>query len=188
MSAQQPRWLKLGKVGKAHGITGAFFVSDRDEPWPSKVKLIRIGTSAESAQAIKVAKSHMQGGRVVLACEGLTIREKSEAMIGQGIWAEADIFQSDRVADVRWEELVGVPVIDESGSRLGTIHSVYDNGRHLNLTVLGEGAQVGATVDVPYIDGYVRVQVPARGKVDVTLVVPVATFAEMWERDEKNKK
>jgi len=177
-------WLKLGIVGRAHGLRGSFFVSGRDEAVPSSVKTVRVGIEPEAAKVLHVQHRAWQNGKAYLTCEGVVQREQVDAFKGLPVWcAKADI-KVDEATEFVLSDLVDRTVIDSDGTIVGVVEDVYPTlAGHANIVVLNPAET--ADVEIPATNHYLDMDFE-RGADVLNLRVPVETFADVWnERGRK---
>lgn len=170
-------WLKIGRVGRAHGLRGDFFVSGRDEPIPKSYGKLLIGDVPESARPTTIEKLGWLNERPVLKCSLASDRTAAEQLSGQPIWVAASAVQVDNAKEYLWSDLEGRQVNDARGVCLGRVRSVYNAGAG---DVIEIEDQVGRLLDVPMIAQYFDMSF-TRGESELTLVVTADFFNELWQ-------
>jgi len=144
--------VKVGIVGKPHGIRGAFFLRGRDEPLAAKIKTMFIGYSLETAHPQKVVELKGQVSAMVVQILGCDSREAAQGLVGQGIWVERDNLAIDENSEFYWSDLIGKPVVDSIGANLGKISEIYRlPGSDVMIVKLIDGR----TVDIAMIPAFV---------------------------------
>lgn len=169
-------WLPLGKVGKAHGLKGAFFVSGRELALPSSLQSIAIGATPEHATNFKIFKSQMQSGRPLLMCEGINHREALTPLVGQTIWgrrAELGLSPDEHI----WADLMNKEVLDSQGVLLGRIVRVNNYGASDVIYVRDPNRGECA---IPFVDIYFDLNLACEAPT-IQMLVPAETFDESWE-------
>jgi 16S rRNA processing protein RimM len=106
--------VSIGKVGRPHGIDGAFFVEQpSDDPrwWKSGARFLAGGVPVE------VVAHRSSSGRPVI---------KVEPPVERGAVLEVEREQLPPTGPDEWYafELVGLPVVEEGGRALGTVKEV----------------------------------------------------------------
>jgi 16S rRNA processing protein RimM len=104
----------IGKVGRPHGIDGAFFVeqpSDDRRWWQTGARFLAGGVPVE------VVAHRTSSGRPVIRVEPPVER-------GSVLEVERDQLAPTGPDEYYAFELVGVPVVEEGGRALGTVQSV----------------------------------------------------------------
>lgn len=170
-------WLKLGVVGRAHGLRGSFFISGRDEPFPPTLKSIVIGRSPEAGKTAIIEQVNWQNGRVALKCDIASDRTAAEAWTGQDVWCEASAIAVDEASEYLVSDLKGRTVIDSAGTAVGTIDDIAIMPASLNLIVANPDKS--ADVEIPMITTYVDMGF-SRSSKELRLTVLADTFADVW--------
>jgi len=106
--------VRIGRVGRPHGIDGAFFVEQPSEDtrwWKTGATFFAGGT------AVEVVAHRTSSGRPVI---------KVEPPVERGAWLEVERAQLPPTeADEYYAfELAGLEVVEESGRALGTVKAV----------------------------------------------------------------
>lgn len=171
--------LVLGKVGKPHGLQGAFFVAGRDEQVPLAYRDIKIGVSPQTARPARLLESRMQAGRPLVRCSAATDRDSAQALTGQWIYVERGKALASARGTWIWGELVGVELKSLDGVQLGTIEHVYNTGASDIVQVRDT---LGRRLDLPLVADYFDFAASLTER-RLTLKVPKATFDDLWEKD-----
>ena len=106
--------VRIGKVGRPHGIDGAFFVeqpSDDARWWKTGALLIAGGTPVE------VVAHRTSSGRPVIKVDPPVAR-------GALLEVERDELPATEADEYYAFELIGLTVVEENGRELGTVESV----------------------------------------------------------------
>ena len=106
--------VRIGRVGRPHGIDGAFFVeqpSDDERWWKTGATFLAGGTPVE------VVAHRRSSGRPVI---------KLQPPVERGTWLEVDQAQLPPTGEDEYYafQLVGLPVVEETGRELGTVKVV----------------------------------------------------------------
>ncbi len=106
--------VRIGRVGRPHGIDGAFFVEQPSEDsrwWKTGATFLAGGA------AVQVVGHRTSSGRPVI---------KVEPSVERGAWLEVEREQLPPTADDEYYafELLGLDVVEESGRTLGTVKAV----------------------------------------------------------------
>ena len=106
--------VSVGRVGRPHGIAGAFFVEDAsDDP-----KRFRVGASLHVAgEAAKIVESKRSGGRPV-------VRLDREAPRGAELEVDRAALPPPKPGEYYVFQLVGLDVESTDGTRLGEVKNV----------------------------------------------------------------
>jgi 16S rRNA processing protein RimM len=106
--------VQIGKVGKPHGIDGAFFIeqpSADDRWWQVGSKFLAGGASVE------VVAARRSSGRPIVKVDRPVER-------GALIEVERDALPRTEEDEYYAFELVGLPVVEENGRELGSVKAV----------------------------------------------------------------
>jgi 16S rRNA processing protein RimM len=140
----------IGKVGRPHGIDGAFFVeqpSEDDRWWKTGARFLAAGTPVE------VVAHRTSSGRPVV---------KVEPPVERGVLLEVE--QSDLPPTVDGEyyafELVGLQVVEETGRELGTVVVVTPG-------VANDVLELDTGVLLPMVEDCIRVVDLPAGRIEV---------------------
>ena len=171
------QYVCIGRVGRAHGLAGAFFVSDRDAPVPRNYARLFIGDDMQTAVPTDILASAMQSGRPMLRCSLSLQREAAEALTGKKIFVERSKIGPIRGRDLIWADLEGAAVCDTANHALGVVAGLYNAGASDVMIVRGAD---GRSVDVPLVPAYFDPdQVAADGL--VRLKVEASFFDDLWQ-------
>lgn len=173
------RWIQLGIVGKAHGLNGAFFVSQRDEELPEELKDLRIGTDPEKAKTYTIKATRWQSDRPVLHCQEITTREGAEALCHQLIWADRDAMEIDEDEEYFWSDVIGKKVKDSDGVFFGTIKDVVNYGASDIVTVVDDKGRIA---EIPFVDFYFDMDFDLDGE-EIQMVVLADVFDDVWTQE-----
>lgn len=120
--------VQIGRVGKPHGIDGAFFVeqpSDDDRWWKTGARFFAGG------QQVEVVAHRRSSGRPVIKLDRAVER-------GAPIEVERDRLPPTEDDEYYAFELIGLPVVEENGRELGTV-KVVTNGVANDILELDSG-------------------------------------------------
>jgi 16S rRNA processing protein RimM len=142
--------VQIGKVGKPHGIDGAFFVEQpsADERW-WKVGSTFLAGGAE----VEVVAARRSSGRPVVRLDRAVER-------GAPIEVERDALPPTEEDEYYAFELVGLPVVEENGRELGSVKAVTTG-------VANDVLELDTGVLLPMIEDCVRRVDLAAGRIVV---------------------
>ena len=153
-------WLVFARVGRPHGLKGAFFLKTDDNrtEWDGYHGLL---VEVEGGfSGCRVTKSYVSGGALAVQLDVLGGRTEVEAFYGARIF----VHRSEIVLEVDEHltgDLVGLQVVDETGTALGLVAGVASFGAQDNLRIVLPGRK--EEVLFPYIEGFVlKVDLGAR--------------------------
>ncbi len=165
-------WLRVGIVGKAHGLRGSFFVSGRDELIPAACKTLQVGSTPATGKILTITESRWQAGRPLVTCREIASREDAEAIAGESLWMPRAQLVVDARTEYLWIDLPHRQVMTLAGSLFGTIRSVYNVGASDVVEIVSSDGRI---FDVPLITAYFDLQSvagggPLRLSVDATVL------------------
>lgn len=169
-------WVQLGIVGKAHGLSGAFFISQRDELLPAGLKELRIGPQAADARRFTLQSCRLQSGRPLLQCQELRTREAAEELLLQPIWCAREALQLDEEAEYLWADLIHKEVVDSKGKRLGRIQEIGNFGASDLVRIRDEEGRI---LELPLVSAYFDMNFHSSDS-QLRLIVEADLFDETW--------
>jgi 16S rRNA processing protein RimM len=131
--------VQIGRVGRPHGIDGSFFIeqpSSDDRWWKSGARLLVGGTEVE------VVAARRSSGRPVVKLDRQVER-------GASIEVEREALPHTEEDEYYAFELIGLPVVEESGRELGTVQAVTPG-------VANDVLELSSGVLLPMIEDCVR--------------------------------
>jgi 16S rRNA processing protein RimM len=142
--------VRIGKVGRPHGIDGAFFVeqpSDDARWWKTGARFLAAGTPVE------VVAHRRSSGRPVI---------KVEPHVERGSVLEVERDQLPPTGEDEWYafELVGLEVVEEGGRVLGTVQAVTPGVANDVLELDGE-------LLLPMVEDCIRSIDVAAGRIEI---------------------
>jgi 16S rRNA processing protein RimM len=140
----------IGKVGRPHGIDGAFFVEQPSEDtrwWQTGARFLADGAPVE------VVAHRTSSGRPVI---------KVEPPVERGVLLEVDRADLPATAEDEYYafELIGLPVVEETGRALGTVQAVTPG-------VANDVLELDSGVLLPMVEDCIRVVDVAGGRIEV---------------------
>ncbi|MGA5464994.1 ribosome maturation factor RimM [Mycobacterium sp. NPDC050041] len=163
--------LVVGRVAKAHGVTGEFVVDVRtDDPEGRFVAGARLRgrprTGAEREYVVESVRPH--GGRLLVRVQGVADRTAADALRGTVFLVDsADLPPIEEPDEYYDHQLEGLTVRTVGGLEVGTVTEVLHTAGGELLAVRRSG---GAEVLVPFVaaivtsvsltDGYVEIDPP----------------------------
>jgi len=159
--ADGARGLHAGRVGRAHGLDGGFYVTR------ALSRLLSAGTNVTVA-GLTVAITRRAGTeqRPIVALEGITDRAAAEALRGETLIVERD--EAPALAEGEWwaHELEGCRVVD-GDLPLGTVSRMIALPSCEALEI--ERERGGEPLLVPMVKDAIRRVEPARRLIEINL-------------------
>ena len=131
--------MQIGRVGRPHGIDGSFFIeqpSSDDRWWKLGARFLAGGTEVE------VVAARRSSGRPV-------VRLDREVERGASIEVAREALPPTEEDEYYAFELIGLPVVEESGRELGTVQGVKPG-------VANDVLELSSGVLLPMIEDCVR--------------------------------
>lgn len=169
-------WLPIGKVGRAQGLQGAFFVVGRDGALPTTLRQLRIGEHEASARLFNTRQVRSHGDKHIVQLQELAQREQVAPLIHQTIWAKREELGIG-AEEWTWADLVGLPVVSADDVPMGEVMAVNNFGATDILEITDQ--RTGRHLAMPLADIYMDLS-QCDGR-QIKLLVNADTFAEAWE-------
>lgn len=140
--------VRLGSVGRAHGLGGEVFIDLRtDEPARRFTPGARL-LLGDTGRTVEIATVRWNRGRLMLSFVGYPDRTAVEALTGQVLGTRVPAEERPSEAEEFFDRhLVGLKVLDHGGSQVGTVTAVL----HLPAQDVLEIAVDGARRLVPFV-------------------------------------
>lgn len=162
--------LRLGSVGKPHGLAGRFFIYGRTEPLPSDLDTVLVGVTPQSAQKATITEHFFQQDKPTLKLSIFTSRNEVEAAQRQTLWCFAEDLEVDGENEFLWQSLVGRKVLWANGSEAGHVLRVESYGGQDLLAVGDETREL----NVPIVDAHMNTDFAASD------LIQLHTDADYW--------
>ncbi len=164
--------IRVGVVGRAHGVHGAIrvFMDDAGSDSLLKAKTVFLGPEEES---FKVVHASRCGRFVALELEGVADRDRAFELTGREVRILRNELKPLRNAFYACD-LVGLEICDENDRRWGRIDAIMPSGAHDLLRYVRPQGGVGY---VPFVSAHVgRIDMESR-----TVQVDAEWMAELDE-------
>ncbi len=156
-AVSQDDLILVGRAFKPHGVDGTIkVIPETDDPAAlADLDVLYLGRDAESAEPRKIdamrAMTSSKGLTLLIQFDGVDTPEAAASLRGQGVYAPQSLLP---LADGEYflHDLIGLEVVDEEGSALGTVADVYDTDAHL---IYGVRLPDGREALVPDVDAFV---------------------------------
>ena len=171
---ERPRWVAVGRIGRAHGVQGEVAVAPLSEVAERFQPGSRVVLDEDPGRVLEVVGVRRHRDRLLVTFAGIADRTAAAGLAGRYLFVDA----SDSPAlpeDEFWtHDLVGADVRTESGRPLGTLREVIRTQANDVWVAVGEG---GAETLVPALKKLV-VSVDVAGRTVVVREVPGLTSPE----------
>ena len=164
MSANQQKWVTLGRVSGVFGVKGWLKVQSYTEPRDNLVKFGTLTLRLNAADSrFEVEDSHSRAGSVVVKLRGIDDRDRAHEWVGADVVVARERLPAAQVGEHYWTDLEGLEVVDLAGVVLGKVEYLLATGAN-DVLVLG-GAQQRL---IPFVAGAVVKEVDlAAGRIVV---------------------
>ena len=170
--------IKIGSIGKGHGLKGAFYLGGRTELLPAEIKTLIIDDNASGISSLTLEWQKAMGGGVVVKCKELVSRSDVDAQRRKSLYVLRcwlDVKEDDEYC---WADLIGKQIIDMEGSLLGAIARVDNYGAGDVITIQETGGD--RTLAIPFIRDYVDMSFVSMD-MQIKLTVMKETFDGCWQ-------
>lgn len=158
--------LVVGRIGRAHGVSGEVAVAVRtDDPDSRFADGSVLRTDPAERGPLTVATSRWHSGRLLVTFAGVADRSAAESLAGTSLVVDtADLPELSDPEEFYDHELVGLSVVDTSGTQLGTVADViHGPGSDLLAITRTDGGEAL----VPFVKAIVPTVEVAAGRIVV---------------------
>jgi 16S rRNA processing protein RimM len=158
---ESPSELQAGRVGRAHGLDGSFYVTS---PRP---RLLVLGTSVGVAgRSLEIVRRAGTDKRPIVRLDGVEDREGADAL--RGIALTVDRLEAPALEEGEWwgHELEGCVVVDGEW-RVGTVSRMIELPSCEALEIRREPG--GETLVVPMVKDAIRLMAVAERRIEVDM-------------------
>ena len=173
-NSESNQFVLLGIVGKARGLRGEFFVSDREQLWDKTVTEVYLGVPAKSSFKVQYHKQASQ--RFIAKLQGIESREQIEKYKLQKIWCDRACIEVDDQVEYLWSDLQDVSVIDINGVAVGVVKGFENFGAHDNIIITHKNS----FLELPFINKFFDMAFKGRPE-SLTLTCPKADVEDLWQ-------
>jgi 16S rRNA processing protein RimM len=145
----------IGKVGRPHGVRGEVrvFTESEESETLAQVRKITLALPEGSRREYAIKHAKAAPRYWVLTLEGINDREAAAALVGAAcVVPRSALPQLDDADEFYYHDLIGLDVVDASGTNLGRVIEIFDNGAH---EVLVYSHTHGEPEMVPLIEEFV---------------------------------
>lgn len=146
--------IRVGKVGRAHGVTGALRIFMDDETSDSLLGQALIYLAPEAggqARPYKVIRAQRAGRFVAVTLEGVDDRDLAASLTGEIVFIERTALKDLRNAFYACD-LVGLSLVDETDKVWGKVDAVIPNGPQDLLRYIRPDKRLGF---IPFVKAHV---------------------------------
>lgn len=141
-AAGEPAFLAAGKVRRPHGVRGEVVVelyTDFPERLRPKTK-VYLGEQ-HIPQVLRSARPHKEG--LLLAFEGIGTPEEAGCFRNQTLYVSTKTLPRLADGEYYFHQLIGLTVVEEDGSALGTLTAIMETGANdVYVVTAASGAEI----------------------------------------------
>ncbi len=136
MNQSKSSFVKIGIVGKAHGLSGLFFLSGRDSLFEHQVNYVYI-KQMSSYKKMKLTHHLVRGGKTVLGLDRIKSREDLSLYQGAFVYVSRDEIDVG-AGEFLWDDVLNRKVVDCNGKLLGKVEKLDNFGASNIITIKDE--------------------------------------------------
>ena len=142
--------IRVGVVGRAHGVHGAIrvFMDDAESDSLLKIKAVYLGAEETPYKVLKATRC---GRFIALELEGITDRDRAFELTGLEVKIQRSALKPLRNAFYACD-LIGLELCDETGQHWGKIDAIMPSGAHDLLRYVRPKGGIGY---VPFVSAHV---------------------------------
>lgn len=156
----QPRWIRIGKVARSHGVRGELLVRADDPESTSLLDQERLYLRDAQGEITpcRILGARVSQGEYRIRLEGVDDRDKSDALRGREVLLTRDQLPPLEPGEYYSDDLIGLEAFRSSGEPLGRVATILHTGGVPVLEVHGEREW-----QVPLVEQFVlRIDVEGR--------------------------
>jgi 16S rRNA processing protein RimM len=150
MGRQDPTFLVVGHLNKAHGTKGELFawpLTDHPDSVYAPGTLFRTGSEESSepdpdAPTLRLTDARPFKRGYLVSFAGVRDREGAEALQGRYIFQETEALEPLAEGELFYHQLLGMEVVTKDGQSVGKVREVYELRPADLLEVLGPKGEV----------------------------------------------
>lgn len=128
----EPRWVPVGKIGRAHGVHGAVRIRAYGETLATRTKgdklYLRSPAGAVREVTLDTINWHQQNWLAVFV--GVATREAAQKLTGQELYLPEDQLPQLEEGEYYHFQLIGLRVETDDGRFLGLLREILSSGSH----------------------------------------------------------
>ncbi len=147
------RYLAVGRIKRAVGLKGEVLTklySSIDSIVVPGCIFIKVGRHFKRLDIIRTRKK--KDKEVVCLFEGIKDRTMAEAISGLEVYQDRQLLPRNENNEYYWYELKGLSVVDQNGSKLGTVYSIIDAGAQEVLVIRNDNNEIL----IPMVDEFIK--------------------------------
>lgn len=136
----EPRWIRIGRVARAHGIRGEILVraDDPDSTSLLSQEQLHLRDAQGAIQPRRILGARVNRGEYRIRLEGVEDRNAAETLRGLEVLLTRDQLPETEEGEYYTADLLGLEVVGLDGQVLGKVERLLDTGGVPVLEVQGE--------------------------------------------------
>ncbi|NRA44733.1 MAG: hypothetical protein HRU09_07240 [Oligoflexales bacterium] len=172
IASSHKKWKKIGKIGKAHGLKGAFYLGGRKSLWTEAASIMSVGSKPELGVQSELSSRQVNKGRVILSLSSFSDRTSLEAYQGQDLWC----LELEPSTEFDYDRLIGFDVITACGQTIGQVSEFYNHGASDTVEIINTQNEV---LEIPFIEAYVK-GIDDQSSL-IRLSMTAEAFTDLWQ-------
>lgn len=138
---EAPRWVAIGRLAGPFGVRGECRITPLTEGPDALLPFTAwwLGPDEGRLSRVQVSGARRHGNAVVARLSVCATPEEVKALQGLRIWIPREELPPAGEDDYYWIDLVGCQVVDEAGTPLGLVDSLFATGANDVLVIREEG-------------------------------------------------
>ncbi|MFK7823824.1 MAG: ribosome maturation factor RimM [Oligoflexales bacterium] len=173
LTTSNKKWKKIGKIGKAHGLKGAFYLGGRSNLWTDDdASLMSVGVDPKSGIQSLLSGRQVLKGRLILSLESFCDRTSLEAHHGMDLWC----LEQECKLEFDYEQLVEFKVTTSCGQTIGKVNEFYNYGASDTIEIVN---QEGSVLELPFVEAFVA-EIDHKSSA-IRLCMNAEAFTDLWQ-------
>ena len=154
-----PSFREMGRIVRPHGVIGELKVAPETDD-PSRFQLLKsiyVGSNADTTTSFDILSVRLQpskyGVTVILKLDGVNSREEAEKLNKLRLFAQTDDLPPLEEGEFYLSDLIGMSVIQEVETIIGTVSDVIERPGQNLLLVQREGKPDAM---IPMVDAFIE--------------------------------
>ncbi|MGI4856015.1 MAG: ribosome maturation factor RimM [Janthinobacterium lividum] len=159
--------IEVGAIAQAYGVRGQIKIFPHASVGQGGDALLAApywwvsGGRPRTTRRIKVLSARVHSGSIAAALSGSDDRNAAEALRGSTVSVRRADFPKLASGEYYWVDLIGLDVVNPTGTVLGRVTDLMDNGAHAVLRVGYDATDDAGKATpgerlIPFVDAYLR--------------------------------
>ncbi len=160
MSADEEKWVPVGKINGLFGVKGWMKIYSSTEPRENILSYSPWFLKKDGQwQEFELLDGRAHGKGVVASLSGISDRDRAAELIGSQIAIRRSQLPATEKGEYYWSDLQGMNVVNLQGEALGKVISLFETGANDVMVVRAEDGKKGKPRErlIPFLtDGIVH--------------------------------